>query len=240
MGHVLTPKDDPFNARANYHKSTELFTFRLEREGRLIEFREACRKKEAQGVSRAIAERDTRRTYGYLGVFGEREHYANHLRVARTVDDRAKKNLEQKITYANRKYKNIEEALAGLPSKADPHEEIEWVRAHPMMGRHASFTKKLDQSIALKVEDVNEAPHGPCPSRTAWNMLTYWVDNQSKFHEKLLDEHKKIIKSNKEVLEEAANQQSATEKDINSLLDSLGPAVEVPPEAALPEPEAAA
>ena len=87
---------------------------------------------------------------------------------------------------------SFDEALAGLPDTCGPARELDWVRAHPAMGRLArSKDKTVD--IEISVDDVLDPLHGAAPSKGAVAMLQYWSNRPQKFWEMLLSEHKKQI-----------------------------------------------
>ena len=220
---ILTPRDDPYNAIANYFRGNELFIFRMEREDKLIAYREDVKKERTAGLSPKLAEKKCMARFGFVDVRTEREQYAEFKKLASRTKDKTGAAARQQNCRLNKKTLSIEQELELLPNSADETLEMEWVRSHPAMARSSLMLSRPGAQVVLKPEDVHEAPNGPCPSRTAWNMLAHWIDHPSEFHKQLLSEAKKSIQdARKEKKKQVAeNAEDPTEIDISALLDSL-------------------
>jgi hypothetical protein len=97
---------------------------------------------------------------------------------------------EERIRTADEEY---EDALMTLPPNAPKAKELEWIEAHPAMMRQSRLQAgaKPSGAVLLTAKDILNAPHGPCPSRSAANQLQHWVNHSQKFFEQIMSEAKK-------------------------------------------------
>lgn len=216
---LLKPLDDPINATCNFFKVTEIFQFRLEREQRLVAFR--------QEVERLVKETKYRRLeavkvaqnkFGYTSAKEEREMYRKHLLDSDKTISKERTAERDKRGRVKKRDEPFEEALATLPAVSSAAETMEWIKSHPAMSRK-DRSAKGNERILIGPKDILESPNGPCPSRTAAQQLQHWANRPEQFFKDVLSETKKAKKNDEE---EAARERSAkSNKEIRELLNSL-------------------
>lgn len=168
-----------------------LFVKRMHREGRDKEWYATVRKlQEETGKGFNEIAGEAMRMMGYQGPDEERAiEAARQQKVARltkTTGDVLREEIR-----AERAASNFEEAVAMLPDKAPVQEEMDWIRAHPAMGRKARQPDKT-KDIIISVDDILTASHGKAPSKSAVYALQHWCNCPHEFYKQLLGEHKKM------------------------------------------------
>lgn len=165
---------------------TRLFTERMEREGRGIEFRDRVRARMvAEGKDWNQVSSHVMYEMGYLGPKYERE--LENLRLARQ-EAATKRTIEETLcgqVLAEASLSAFEDAVATLPPTANPDVEVEWVRAHPAMSRLNRLPEGTTR-VEITAEDVLLVSHGKAPSRSAVNLLCDAASRPDKFWDKWL------------------------------------------------------
>lgn len=176
---------------------TRLFKERMTREKRrdewlnmLAKFRESPKEGESFIRSAMLA-------MGYGGAARERElaeewENTKHLgNIARNIKKQKDELIEERAAG------NFADAIASLPDKAPIAEELDWIRAHPAMGRKLR-QKDPNRLVRITKADVLYPGHGRAPSKAAvWNLQT-WAQRPEKFAEMLLTETRKISSAQKD------------------------------------------
>lgn len=215
---TLTPKNDPINAIANYFKGWEIFEFRMEREQRLVEYREEMKRQARDGRTRLEARKEAQRKFGYTGLKEEREQYAEHLKASKSGLKKEGVNERSRRHYQKHKNLPFERALETLPPTASPAAEMEWIKSHPAMSRKDRSRNTSDR-VLVTPEDIHSAPNGPCPSRAAAQQLQHWANRPEQFFKDVLSETKKAKARDEE--EEAKERATKTNTEINQMLSAL-------------------
>lgn len=73
----------------------------------------------------------------------------------------------------------------GLPMTAKPMDELEWVRAHPLMVR-ARQRKDRDPPVDIMLSQVTSPPHGRAPSVSAVSLLGFYLANPSVLYKDVM------------------------------------------------------
>lgn len=171
-----------------------MFRDRMDREGKGPALRAMVRETvESTGMSYSSALQLVMPKMGFINSETEirlyREHRKNILASAGETDDAVMMAAERAKTEEDAFF----DALATLPANAPKAREIEWIEAHPAMMR--STRNKANgygsNVVNITADDVLNAPHGPCPSRSAAVQLQHWANNSAKFFEQIMSEAKK-------------------------------------------------
>lgn len=166
----------------------KLFEQRMDREGRIKEYRARVKAVMDDGLMYNQARRQTMKEFGYAGPDAERALNDEYERAKRNAVEREILGEVREET----RVRTVEEAIDLVTSTASPACEIEWVRAHPAMSRQARQRDKT-KPVNVTADDILYAPHGPAPSRSAVNMLMNWVDRPHDFFKQILAEHRKRV-----------------------------------------------
>lgn len=171
-----------------------MFRDRMDREGKGPALRAMLRETvESTGMSYSSALQLVMPKIGFINAETEirlyREHRRNILASAGETDDAVMAAAERAKTEEDAFF----DALATLPANAPKAREIEWIEAHPAMMR--STRNKANgygsNVVNITADDVLNAPHGLCPSRSAAVQLQHWANNSAKFFEQIMSEAKK-------------------------------------------------
>lgn len=170
--------------------SPSLFTERMDREGRLEEFRKRVRERqERYGELFHKARNAVMKEMGWEGVAKERELAEKAKQERKAGALRMNIKAEQDAIREEQRIGEFSEAVKTLPDKAPAGDEMDWIRAHPAMGRRS---RQGDGSpVVISAEDVLYPSHGPAPSKAAVYALQNWANNPQEFYKQLLTEHKK-------------------------------------------------
>lgn len=177
--------------------SIKLFKERLAREGRLDDYqrrfeelRDAHPLYTGDHWDRMAACRYAssicRDEFGFLGKgeYAASQNYRDML----YLDQQAQKTARYQKTYrANKKMEKYNDAFSSLPMTAEPSKELDWVAAHPAMGRLSrGEVDEESRKVVLKHTDIAKAP-----SQRAANQLQQWVNDPKEFFKAINSEHKK-------------------------------------------------
>ena len=214
----MKPTTDPANKIANYFKGSEIFEFRLEHEQKLMDYREEIKAQVAAGKNPLQAKKAAQTKFGNTSLKEEREKYAERLKAPQ--DELKREATNERARRAHTKQRNLpfEKVLADLPPTASPASEMDWIKSHPAMSRKDRSRNTTDK-VLVTPEDISASPNGPCPSRTAAQQLQHWVNRPEQFYKDVLSETKKAKARDDEA--EAKERTSKTNKEINSMLDTL-------------------
>lgn len=149
---------------------TKLFAERMQREGRLGEFRKRIKQLgDTEGLKYGQAFRKLMPEFGYEGAQKERE-------------------LERQWIAGL----DYERAMAFLPDSAPADVETQWVKSHPAMVRKI-FSDNPEEKIRLTSADLYFAPHGRCPSKAAAVMLARLANSDKAIDANLAAGVKKAV-----------------------------------------------
>lgn len=175
-----------------------MFRQRMKREGRSAELETRVR---AVMQERGLLYRAAMRLYvmpamGFISDEAEVRLYRQHMMDVHHLASEtvvAEDAEEERLRTADEEY---EDALMTLQPNAPKAKELEWIEAHPAMMRQSrlqagSVSGKSSGVVLLMAKDILNAPHGPCPSRSAANQLQHWVNHSQKFFEQIMSEAKK-------------------------------------------------
>lgn len=211
---------------ANTCRPVDLFMARLAREMRLHEYMIERRKRIRNGQDVIKIDSELRKKFGYLGQLGEREAYMEELN-GHTATVKASKREQSARMREKMRNLPFEKAFAKLPDKAPVEVEVDWVRNHPAMARKSRISQQANatsSTILVDEADLLSAPHGPCPSKGAANMLQNWVNQPDKFFITILAEQKKGLagdkNANKTIVEEEDDSHVASIDDILSAMQA--------------------
>jgi hypothetical protein len=148
-----------------------LFLRRLEKEGRLKEYRERVKewriKQRLDGEKPNPFPEPVMREFGFLSFVDER------MRAGAAESDALAEALESEMT--------------GLPTSAPAVTELDWINGHPAMLRAPDQTG----NVALCKNDVNGTSVGPAPSKRAVAALAHWVNHKIEFYRQMMSVQKK-------------------------------------------------
>lgn len=149
-----------------------LFLRRLEKEGRLEEYRKAVKdnrircRMTGEPLPAGMPE-EIMKQFGFLSFVDER------MRASAASSDALAKALEVE--------------MAGLPVTAAASVELDWINGHPAMLRAPDSTG----NVTLVPEDVKETSIGPAPSKRAVAALAHWVNYKVEFYRQMMSVQKK-------------------------------------------------
>jgi hypothetical protein len=120
------------------------------------------------------------------------------------AEEKARKLVERSKA---RSQQTFESAVAELPKEAPESDVLQWIAAHPALSR---MDRSDDKSITIKIttKDLNEAPHGPCPSMKAARDLQHWANAPGKFRSDYHEMMRKVT-----VAEKAADTGPSAEEE---------------------------
>lgn len=176
-----------------------LFQARLFREGKLEKFwadRAACKGKAkfGSGECKAMARRSSqiKKDYGWVGTADEfeREKALRHAPLA----NRRKEAMAE--AQRNKGRSGLDKAFDALPSTTNASQEVAWVQSHPKMRRALHEILQGDeerQPPKITAADITSPSNGPCPSKTAFNMLLSWLANPKEFQKQMLSKQRDVV-----------------------------------------------
>jgi len=201
--------------QAKHFTGKECFAFRLERMGKLHEYRSMVKRlKKETNMRQLDCEKKGQAEFGWLGSEQERLTYAQHLserRGAGLKDNHAHNARER---YARKKNRTFEQLVAKLPANADPIVEMNWIKSHPAMTRKARA--KNNDKILINEDDILNSSSGSAPSRAAAQQLQHWANSPDQFFKDILSETKKAKAKSEE--EESRQRSQKTTKEIDAML----------------------
>lgn len=168
----------------------KMFEHRMEREGRIKEYRARVKEVMDDGLMYNKARHQVMVEFGYPGPVAERALAAEHAAAQR-------REVEREILGEVReevRIRTFEEAIELVTSTTSPAAEIEWIRAHPALSR-LDRQKDKTKPVDITADDILYAPHGPAPSRSAVNQLIHWANRPGEFYKQILAEHRKRVES---------------------------------------------
>jgi hypothetical protein len=196
----------------------ECFEFRLERLGKLHEYRAMVKKLQKETNMRLLdCQKKGQAEFGWLGSEQERLTYAQHLGERRGLGLKDNQAASARERYARKKNRSFEEMVAKLPANADPIVEMNWIKSHPAMTRKARA--KNNDKILINEDDILNSSSGPAPSRAAAQQLQHWANSPDQFFKDILSETKKAKAKSEE--EESKQRSQKTTKEIDAMLSGL-------------------
>ena len=208
-------------AIAENFTANECFEFRLLHEMRLVEFKKKIKSiRRENKVTELAAKKEAQKLFGFTSLKEERQKLAEFLtqlqnnEAAATVAERQRRSREK------RRNQPFESAISDLPATASPSVEMDWVKSHPAMTRKDRQKNAADK-ILITPDDILKAPNGPCPSRSAAQMLQHYANKPDAFFKELLSETKKAKSQEDEV--EAEKRAIKTNSEIAEMLAALFP-----------------
>lgn len=186
-------------ARLHHDPKTEpspyvMFRLRMQREGRGEELSSRVRfVMREYGMTYQDALRAVAPSMGFVSVESEIRLYREHRRQLLALGGELEALEEMDEARESTAEEEFTAALLTLPSNAPKSRELEWIEAHPAMMRQ-SRNKALgspEKFILVTADDILNAPHGVCPSRSAAVQLQHWANNSAKFFEQIMSEAKK-------------------------------------------------
>lgn len=172
----------------------EKFRLRLEREGRLKQFKDrvkelnsqpnpATGKKWGYSQTKWVAAREM----GY--TIPELEHRL-HQEWEAAEKAKQKQEVAEELVGDWKDAETFEEALRTLPVRASEQVETDWILGHQAMTRKARSRNNLDP-VLITSYDILDADHGPCPSRAAAIKLQHWANKPDELYKALTGAVKK-------------------------------------------------
>jgi len=175
-------------------ESRKLFLERMDREGKRAEVEARVKLLMNCGAKHSRAIRTAMKEFGFESLAMEKALLVAHLDRVQGV----RGSLDPRVV-------DMEEALAGLPTKAaDAVSVLAWIAAHPAMKRQSKGEGA--GRVEITAEDVLYASHGPAPSREAVGALEHYANAPAMFW-------KEWIKVRLDVEKKAAQPENEDEPD---------------------------
>lgn len=164
-----------------------LFTIRMEREGRIKEYRR--RIQEEMSANDLMYEPARKKVMAEMGYVDTKTERKLALEREAKLAKNAIKNEQDEIR-EERAISNFEEAIATLPLRCPISQELDWIKTHPAMARK-NRRKNGTEQIMITANDILYTSAGKAPSQQAVYSLQNWANRPEKFYEMLMTEQKK-------------------------------------------------